>query len=131
MADSAFASVKSAVALKQRGLFFMGLVKTAHRKFPKQWAQTVTIDSRGGHKVAQATESGVELRAVSWNDGKKDKKKLERSFASVSYHRVGQRYRLQRTENADGVWSMVSTRPIRSQFHGRRSWLSTSTAPLK
>ena len=74
VADSAFASVKSAVALKSRGLYFMGLVKTAHRKFPKKWAQTVEIASRGGHKVVQATEEGVKLRAVTWNDGKKDKK---------------------------------------------------------
>ena len=37
--DSAFASVKSVVALKSRGLYFMGLVKTAHRKFPKKWTQ--------------------------------------------------------------------------------------------
>ena len=73
VADSAFASVKSAVALKARGLFFMGLVKTAHRKYPKKWAQAVPITLRGGHKVATATEEGAELRAVSWNDGKKDK----------------------------------------------------------
>ena len=50
----------------------MGLVKTAHRKFPKKWAQTVEIPIRGGHKVVQATEEGVKLRAVAWNDGKKD-----------------------------------------------------------
>ena len=52
----------------------MGLVKTAHRKFPKKWAQTVEIAIRGGHKVVQTTEEGVKLRAVAWNDGKKDKK---------------------------------------------------------
>ena len=36
VADSAFASVKAAVALKKiNGLYFHGLVKTAHVRFPK------------------------------------------------------------------------------------------------
>ncbi|OQR82277.1 hypothetical protein ACHHYP_16291 [Achlya hypogyna] len=35
VANSAFASVKTLLALKERGLFFMGIIKTAHRGFPK------------------------------------------------------------------------------------------------
>ena len=61
VADSVFASVKATVALKERGLYFMGLVNTAHRKYPKKWGQNVPIALRGGHKVVQATENGVEL----------------------------------------------------------------------
>ena len=74
VADSAFASVKSAIALKcTNGLYFHGLVKTAHRKFPKKWLNEVPIDVRGGHVVLETTEDGVNLRAITWNDGKKDK----------------------------------------------------------
>ena len=75
VADSAFASVKSACALKNTlGLYFLGLVKTAHRMFPKKYLQTVEIPERGGHVVLTTKVRGVGLRAVTWNDGKKDKK---------------------------------------------------------
>ena len=38
VADSAFASLKTAEALhKHRGLRFIGLVKTAHKQYPKAW----------------------------------------------------------------------------------------------
>jgi hypothetical protein len=33
--DSAFSSVKTAIELKKRGLFYDGCVKTAHKEFPK------------------------------------------------------------------------------------------------
>ena len=75
VADSAFASVKSACALKTHlGLYFHGLVKTAHRMFPRKYLQTVEIPERGRHIVLTTKIRGVELRAVAWNDGKKDKK---------------------------------------------------------
>ena len=75
VADSAFASVKTAVALKEHnGLFFMGLVKTAHKKFPKKFLQEVPIALRGGHHVLTARVKDVDLRAVAWNDGKRDKR---------------------------------------------------------
>ena len=73
--DSTFASVKSAVTLKTKnGLYFHGLVKTAHHRFPKKYLNEVKIDTRGGHVVIETTDQGVDLRAVTWNDGKKDKK---------------------------------------------------------
>ena len=75
VADSAFASVKSAVALKvKNGLYFHGLVKTAHRRFPKKYLNEVKIDTRGGHVALETSDESVDLRAVTWNDGKKDKK---------------------------------------------------------
>ena len=74
VADSAFASVKSAVALRNLlGLYFHGLVKTAHSKFPKKYLNEVGIDRRGGHVICTAKEDGVDLRAITWNDGKKAK----------------------------------------------------------
>ena len=62
VADSAFASVKSACVLKKNlGLYFHGLVKTAHRMFPKKYLQTVEIPERGGHVVLTSKVQGVEL----------------------------------------------------------------------
>ena len=41
-ADSPFSSVKTLLALQERGLHFMGMVKTAHKEYPlaylKSWA---------------------------------------------------------------------------------------------
>ena len=75
VADSAFASVKSAIALrKEVGLYFLGLVKTAHRHFPKKYLQKIPITERGGHVVCITSKDDVNLRDVGWNDGKKDKK---------------------------------------------------------
>jgi hypothetical protein len=74
IADSAFASVKSAVELKKKhGLDFIGLVKTASRKFPKQYFTDLDMKVRGDHVVLVAMEDDVNLMAVSWNEGKKDK----------------------------------------------------------
>ena len=48
-ADSAFSSVKALLALRERGLFFMGMIKTAHEEYPlafiKSWANS---DEHGG-----------------------------------------------------------------------------------
>ena len=61
-ADSVFVSVKAVVTLKTHlGLYFHGLVKTAHKKFPKEYLQEVTMTHRGEHKVVTATVLGVSL----------------------------------------------------------------------
>jgi hypothetical protein len=53
-ADSAFSSVSTAAALLQRGLHFMGAVKTARSKFPQAylnaWAEDEHVE-RGSHKT--------------------------------------------------------------------------------
>jgi hypothetical protein len=71
VADSAFASVKSAVALKEKGLHFMGLVKTAHRECPKAYLQGVDMDAWGDHVLCTTTIDGSKIRAVLWNEGKR------------------------------------------------------------
>lgn len=52
-ADSAFSSVKTLQALQKFGMFFMGIVKTAHTQFPLKFlqekAKTVDVDARGSH----------------------------------------------------------------------------------
>ena len=73
--DSAFSSVKTFIALKQRGLYFMGLVKTAHKQFPKVWLKNWASGrnnggekpARGSHVVLEATDTcSEEFYAVGW-----------------------------------------------------------------
>ena len=51
IADSAFSSVDTAVALKQHGTYFIGIVKTAHKTYPKQFMGTHHDFSRRGDHV--------------------------------------------------------------------------------
>ena len=71
VADSAFASLKSAQALhNHRGLRFIGLVKTAHKQFPKAKLQQHQYSERGEHCVMQATVEERQYMAVGWYDRK-------------------------------------------------------------
>ena len=65
-------SVKSDVVLKKRlGLFFLDMIKTTHRHFPKKFLQDVEITERGGHFIVVSSKDGVSLSVVGWNDDKK------------------------------------------------------------
>jgi Transposase IS4 len=75
-ADSAFSSVACAVALRSRGLFFMGCVKTASKRFPKSylnnWGNSPDVE-RGSHKTLISSillENNVEapIFAIGWKD---------------------------------------------------------------
>ncbi len=92
VADSAFASVKSASALhSNRGMGFIGLVKTATRLFPKSYLSEHPLPTRGAHVTLQATvqpqlgatagSSPTNVMAVAWND---NKRKLIIASAGVS-----------------------------------------------
>ncbi|OQR85202.1 hypothetical protein ACHHYP_20598 [Achlya hypogyna] len=77
VADSAFASVKTLLALKKSGLFFMGMVKTAHREFPKsvlqQWADgnlDGAVPKRGSHLLLETEEDNESFYAIGWKDKK-------------------------------------------------------------
>ena len=71
IADSWFENVKITIALKECGLYSVVLVKTAHRRFPRE-----SLDSHDlavGEWVAYtANLDGVELQAVSLQDLKKN-----------------------------------------------------------
>ena len=70
--DSAFASVKSAVHMrKQAGLHFVGMVKTASARYPKQFfnARKAT-QPHGTHDTCRATVEGVPMFACAWYDKK-------------------------------------------------------------
>lgn len=78
IADSAFSSVKTAEALLQRGLHFIGCVKTASRRFPMAYCTEFFKDAanlRGQHCTLQsevpcAGGATAPIFAVSWKDKK-------------------------------------------------------------
>ena len=70
IADSWFGSVKTAVALKQSGLYSIMIVKTAHKRFPREALDSHDLEI--GEWVAyNATFDEVKLQAVSFQDIKK------------------------------------------------------------
>eukprot|EP00731_Ephydatia_muelleri_P006322 Em0003g570a len=69
--DSAFSSVATAVALKQNGTYFVGIVKTASKMYPKQFMQTHHFEELGAHIALSATVQCNKVFAVSWLDGKR------------------------------------------------------------
>jgi hypothetical protein len=77
--DSWFASVKTLIALMWVGLFFIGIVKTAHSRFPLKFLQEWDIEvdkrnDRGIHKLLKSTykigEQVHEFFALCWADKK-------------------------------------------------------------
>lgn len=67
--DSAFASVWTAVNLRQRGLNFIGLVKTASKEYPMKYFKGQPIAPRSGVSLyLKANRSGHQLNAVGWYD---------------------------------------------------------------
>jgi hypothetical protein len=68
--DSAFASVRTAVALHKIGLYFIGLVKSCTRMYPFKHTQEHPYPARGSHIALTARhDDGVNLRTVAWRDG--------------------------------------------------------------
>ena len=69
-ADSWFGSVKTATALKQSGLYSIMIVKTAHKRFPREALDSYDLET--GEWVAyNAKFDGKKLQAVSFQDIKK------------------------------------------------------------
>jgi len=82
VADSAFASVNTLEQCRLRGLFFMGMVKTAHKRYPKEYFQTWFHNGmsrtprmeRGEHLALQSTikcyNHVCPVYAIAWADKK-------------------------------------------------------------
>ena len=73
--DSWFASVLTAYYLWTYGLFFMGIVKTASKFFPKQylvdWCNlNYSRPNRGNHILLKTVKEGVNIYALGWSDKK-------------------------------------------------------------
>ena len=73
--DSAFGSVECALALRKKGLHFMGAVKTSSREYPKQYfakkaSKFATKEKRGGFIVLESLQKIVDGAEVSNNPNK-------------------------------------------------------------
>ena len=80
LGDSACASFKTATAMAERGMYFIGNVKTAHRRFPKKWLSS------------QCKERG------------------QRAFASTEFHVGGDKWRCWASIDMDKQpMSLIST----------------------
>lgn len=69
--DSAFASVHAAVQLALVGVYFIGLIKTAHKAFPLKFLKEHKFQARGDTKTLETTRDGVVVYAHSWADPNK------------------------------------------------------------
>ena len=76
-ADSAFASVTTAIACHQKGLHFTGLVKTATTKFPKKFLDSWEYKELGDSVTLVAQHDGYPLIAHEWRD------KVRKNFIST------------------------------------------------
>ena len=73
--DSWFASFLIAFNLWSVGLFFIGIVKTASKFFPKQYLtewcnRNNARENRGSHKLLKTQKDGVNIYALGWSDKK-------------------------------------------------------------
>ena len=77
-ADSAFSSVKTLLALRSQGTFFMGIVKNAHTQFPLKFLQAKAAsfgpDTRGSHVLLSSNsvnglpQENCSMYALGWYD---------------------------------------------------------------
>ncbi|CAK9034007.1 DDE_Tnp_1_7 domain-containing protein [Durusdinium trenchii] len=75
LGDSAFSSVNTCLRLSDMGLFYIGPVKTATSRFPREQLQSHSYSHHGASIFLTAemeTPSGnpIEVFATGWNDGK-------------------------------------------------------------
>ena len=108
-ADSAFSSVKTLIALEDRGLYFQGMVKTAHKEYPKQFfkrwedgCEEGGVPARGNWCLLESkTPKDNSMFALAWKD-----KKVKTIISNVGTTNPGnpcKRKRYMRVEK-DGVY---------------------------
>ena len=76
-ADSAFASVTTALACRKHGLHFTGLVKTATKFYPKGYMDEVEFAELGDDIPLTTTVDGHNIMAHAWGD------KVRKCFVST------------------------------------------------
>ena len=76
-ADSAFASVTTALACRKHGLHFTGLVKTAMKFYPKGYMDEVEFAELGDDITLTTTVDGHNIMAHAWGD------KVRKCFVST------------------------------------------------
>ena len=108
-ADSTFSSVKTLLALRERGLFLLGMIKTAHTEYPlaflKSWAnddEEGGKPSRGNYCLLQTkSEHGLLFYDLGWADRKV--KTIISNVGSTNPGSISKRLR-HKKELVRGVW---------------------------
>ena len=97
-ADSYFASVAAALALKEIGLRFIGVVKTATRRFPLTYLSNIELQERGDRSglIMRGPDGEPSLLAFVWMD--RDRRYF---IASASSLAEGEAYVRQRWRQVD------------------------------
>lgn len=102
--DSWFGSVKTSTELRKRGLYFLGMVKTAHKNYPLKEAVRRCPQGKGSAVVATARREETDLIAVAWRD-----LKVHTFVGTCSTTIPGQPCRKKRTnENGQVIFKEVS-----------------------
>jgi Transposase IS4 len=94
VADSYFASVGAAIRLKEIGLRFIGVVKTATREYPMQYLGSIELPGgKGSRKGVLTTDeaTGTQLLAFVWVD--RDRRYFISTASSLEEGYSIQRYR--------------------------------------
>lgn len=68
--DDWFGSVKTAVELSRRGLYFLGMVKVATRNYPIKYLKENCPQQRGATVTCKTRIDDIEIVAVAWRDAK-------------------------------------------------------------
>jgi Transposase IS4 len=101
VADSYFASVQTALRLKEIGLRFIGTVKTAHKGFPLQYLSRLELGNGKGDFRAvthEDDESGTTLMAITWID--RDRKFFVSTCSSAAPGKEIRRYRWRQVDKS-------------------------------
>ena len=116
LGDSAFASLRSAMALAEVGMYLIGNVKTAHRRYPKARVNSQCME-RGQRAYASTTftAGGVEWRA--WASIDMDKQPMS-LISTASTGLEGQpRERTVRSVHSDGSYGVRQFTLAQDEVH--------------
>ena len=118
VADSAFASVNTAVQLNKRRLGFIGVVKTATKRFPMEPLQDTVLPSRGQYTGMATSVDNATLMAYVWSD--RDRRYFIATAGSMVQGQLYQRIRWTRsaTRKASALPSALSSpSPCRARLN--------------
>jgi hypothetical protein len=114
VADSAFASVKTAVRMRKVGMHFIGMVKTAHSKYPKKYFDAMKRElgvlERGDMRSLTATVDGEDIAAHCWFDNKP-----KQFVATCGTTIVGEPHSKKRWRNNEDGTSTSFTKDVKRQ----------------
>lgn len=113
--DSWFGSVKTAVELRKRGLYFLGMVKTAHKNYPLQEAVKRCPQMKGSCVSATAKREDVPLTCIAWRD-----LRVHTFVGTCSTTMPGSPCRKKRRDENGGVYYKEVNRPklVEEYFSG-------------